>query len=291
MDNIYNLSEVISDCDFLKLQSDVSAATKVAIITVDYTGAPVTEHSRCSAFCRAVRDDPQLGKLCEKCDSRGGLEAARLGKPYAYTCHMGLVDFAVPIIYKGYYLGAIMCGQLRLAGGEELERIIVEKGDLSQIEDGERLYGELPQIRREDMDAIINMISYICNYRISGALGGTAQPGERRNRDRITLEPALKYIENNYKAKQRISDLAGMCRISEGHFSRLFRKVTGESFVDYVNGVRVEKAKVLLASGEMSVGATAYECGFDDPGYFIKVFTAREGITPGKWRCGGNVKQ
>src|SRR5574344_135715 len=97
------LNAVMLNCDFQKLQDEMASATKLACITVDYTGTPITSHSRCSEFCNVVRNHPELKVLCEKCDSRGGLEAARLKKPYLYTCHFGIVDVAIPIIYQNLY--------------------------------------------------------------------------------------------------------------------------------------------------------------------------------------------
>lgn len=71
------LAATIRNCDFQKLQDEMAKATKLACITVDYTGAPVTAHSCCTDFCALVRNHPEYKHLCEKCDSRGGLEAAR----------------------------------------------------------------------------------------------------------------------------------------------------------------------------------------------------------------------
>ena len=88
------LAATIRNCDFQKLQDEMAKATKLACITVDYTGAPVTAHSCCTDFCALVRNHPEYKHLCEKCDSRGGLEAARNKKPYTYVCHMGVVDVA-----------------------------------------------------------------------------------------------------------------------------------------------------------------------------------------------------
>ena len=66
------LAATIRNCDFQKLQDEMAKATKLACITVDYTGAPVTAHSCCTDFCALVRNHPEYKHLCEKCDSRGG---------------------------------------------------------------------------------------------------------------------------------------------------------------------------------------------------------------------------
>lgn len=64
-----------------KLQESLALSTRLAIILVDYKGRPVTKHSQVQPFCQLVRHSPELSKLCEKCDARGGLEAVRTGQP------------------------------------------------------------------------------------------------------------------------------------------------------------------------------------------------------------------
>ena len=103
-----NIKDIINIESFQKIQNDIAKATGVAIITTDYKGKPVTEHSSCTEFCKIIRSKDNLKELCEKCDSRGGLEAARSGRPYIYKCHRGLIDFAVPIIVEEQYLGSLM---------------------------------------------------------------------------------------------------------------------------------------------------------------------------------------
>ncbi|MDE5618370.1 MAG: PocR ligand-binding domain-containing protein, partial [Clostridia bacterium] len=271
-DSAINLKEIIRACEFDRLQQETAAATKVAIITVDYLGTPVTEHSCCSEFCKAVRSTPGLGSLCEKCDSRGGLEAARKKSPYIYRCHMNLIDFAIPVVYDGLYLGAIMCGQIREVGEDwELEKVIEERSSIASVAGGKELYAKLPCMTKSELSAVVNMISYICNYRIASALGGRGvTPNIKISKNMIAIEPAMRYIEQNYTSRIRQDEMAKLCRVSVGYFSKLFVKATGKSFSEYVNCMRIRQAKRLLRSCSESVSTVAYKCGFCDPGYFIK---------------------
>ena len=138
MANLLDIREILDVNSFQKIQDDIAKATEFAMITVDYKGIPVTKHSRCSEFCRLIREQKEFSKLCEKCDSRGGLEAAREGSFYIYKCHRGLVDVAVPIIIDGQYLGAVMVGQVLLmdADDHELEAVLTKELEYdSEIKD------------------------------------------------------------------------------------------------------------------------------------------------------------
>ena len=115
MKNSFDLDRILDLRRWQRLQDQLSLITKMAIITVDYKGNTITEHSMCCPFCQSVRSNPQLAKYCQICDSRGGLEAVRSQKPYIYFCHFNIIDIAVPITVDDKYLGAIMAGQIRLS--------------------------------------------------------------------------------------------------------------------------------------------------------------------------------
>ncbi|MBE6068355.1 MAG: histidine kinase [Clostridium lundense] len=166
MDYGLNLQNIIDIKVFQKIQDDIADATGLAIITTDYKGKPVTRHSRRTDFCSIVRKDSRLGELCEKCDSRGGLEAVRKGKPYIYKCHMGLVDFAVPITVQDQYLGALMAGQVLTdeSKGAELESIIQCNTNIEQDKELMEAYKGLPTIPFDRIESIVQMMFHISNY-------------------------------------------------------------------------------------------------------------------------------
>lgn len=70
-----------------------------SLITVDRNGNPVTEPSSYANFCINFVQYTTLEKnRCSESLRRGGEEAARMGKPYVYNCHAGLIDFVAPIL-------------------------------------------------------------------------------------------------------------------------------------------------------------------------------------------------
>lgn len=321
MDSLFlNLNNIVNLEKFQKIQDHMAAATDLAIITVDYRGTPVTKHSRCSDLCKIVRLHPKLGRLCEKCDSRGGLEAARMMQPYIYLCHMGIVDLAVPIIVEDQYLGAVMAGQVLLddeRGSDNLEQIIQQQyGSPDFPERGalEEHYRKLPVMTLDKVKAVSCMLFQINNYIIEEAiiktkLSETVQkygiparaeaypegrdaaaekedpeadrPQYRRN---SVITPALDYMRNNYYKKLNLSDMANMCNISPSYFSKLFRRQFRDSFSNYVNKMRVEKAAEMLKTTNTSIINISLTTGFEDCGYFIKVFKKIVGVTPTLYR-------
>lgn len=101
------------DLEFLQKFQDAYANTMdLASITVDKEG-PITKPSNFTDFCTKYTRGTDLGaKRCNDCDLKWGQLAAEKGEPLVYTCHSGLIDFAVPIIVGGKHLASILCGQV-----------------------------------------------------------------------------------------------------------------------------------------------------------------------------------
>lgn len=171
-----NINKLIDLEKWVDLQDTLAIATKVAIIIVDYKGNPVTKHSGCRRFCSEVRANPELVKYCQKCDSRGGLEAVRLNEPYIYLCHYNIIDIAIPIMIDDKYIGAVMAGQVKLSDtvdGGILEQIVVTAKDplaKKALDDFKEYYDELPVLSYEEVKKIANMLFSLCNYLVEEAL-------------------------------------------------------------------------------------------------------------------------
>lgn len=297
------LDYIINKNNFQKIQESLSEASDMAMITVDSQGKPVTEHSRCSEYCEMVRASSCLNDLCRKCDSRGGLEATRLGRPYLYICHMGLLDFAVPIVVSGHYTGAVLAGQVLLQDDSEKDglEIIADSHtrdlDPKFLKKLECLRTKLPVMKKDRIQVIANMMFHITNYIVEEALAkinlnetweaSVNQGPEVVNPDlynTLIIKPALEFIQENFKKKIMVNDMAALCNISSSYFSKLFHKITGDTFANYINKLRVEKACALLSSTDTPITMVALDLGFEDSSYFNKVFKRVTGVTPSKYK-------
>lgn len=100
---------------------------------------------------------------------------------------------------------------------------------------------------------------------------------------------AKEYIYGNYN-NEDIS-LNSICKhllISTSYFSMIFKNATGETFVEFLSRVRIEKAMELLRNTAMKTYEVAEKIGYSDPHYFSMVFKRLSGATPTEYR--GTVK-
>ncbi len=107
-------------------------------------------------------------------------------------------------------------------------------------------------------------------------------PSEEFENERIRRVTA--FIEKNYSRPITLSELAGLCNLSEKYFCTLFKSATGKTPIEYVNCVRIKAACNILLETHETVTATAFECGFDNISYFIRQFTKIMGASPAVWR-------
>ncbi len=98
--------------------------------------------------------------------------------------------------------------------------------------------------------------------------------------DDCSLASALDYIERNFRSPIKGKDVAASSGLDQFRFSRLFRETFGLTFRDYLINYRLREACRLLENPQSAVGDVGFAVGFQDPGYFSRIFKQRLGITP-----------
>ena len=94
------------------------------------------------------------------------------------------------------------------------------------------------------------------------------------------LTCVLQYIHNHFAEKITLDDLADLEHISKSYLCRQFKKQTGMTVIAYINNLRIDTAKRLLLSTNLSVNEIAYRVGFESPKYFYRAFKALVGDSP-----------
>ncbi|MGL5245486.1 MAG: PocR ligand-binding domain-containing protein, partial [Sarcina sp.] len=274
---------------------------------------------------------------CQKCDSRGGLEAVRLNKPYIYLCHFNIIDIAIPIIVDDKYIGAIMAGQVKLnekKNEHSLERILtISSNDFvdDTIDKLNHLYSNIPSLSYEEIENIAKMLFQLCSYIVEESLDKRLilemYEEEVRDKDSLNnkldlsnykentiktikdelsnaitnsyikdlsyeknaindpiLKPAIEYIFFHKNENVSLKKASDLCHISPSYFSRIFTKKIGQNYSAYLSILKINWAKQLLVSTDMTIAEISDNLGFNEAGYFIKTFKKHESITPSLYR-------
>jgi AraC-like DNA-binding protein len=95
---------------------------------------------------------------------------------------------------------------------------------------------------------------------------------------------AINFLHQHYADRLTVEDLASLTGLSTGYFGELFKQHTGQTVHHYLTKLRVDRARALLAESELSVTAICHRTGFEDGGYFAKVFKREVGVSPRDYR-------
>lgn len=95
-----------------------------------------------------------------------------------------------------------------------------------------------------------------------------------------SLKKAIVYIRLNYQADINMNDVAAHSSISERYLRKLFSQNLNQSPLDYLNRIRISKSVELLRNTDMSVKEVCYQCGFQSPQYFSRIFKQQMGVSP-----------
>ncbi len=100
----------------------------------------------------------------------------------------------------------------------------------------------------------------------------------------IVIKKALEYIHANYYKKIYLAEIAEYTGVVPQHLSKVFNKEMNQSVPVYINNLRVEKAKMLLATTTMKSSMISNKAGFESPRRFGQIFKEIEGVTPLDYR-------
>ncbi|MBN2702580.1 MAG: AraC family transcriptional regulator [Pontiellaceae bacterium] len=101
---------------------------------------------------------------------------------------------------------------------------------------------------------------------------------------RLQIRRAQEFIHHSFGQKITIEDIALKAGLSAAHFSREFKKETGQTPMDYLRHVRLGHARTLLIDGERNLTEIAMDCGFNSSSHFSSCFRQRYHLSPSAFR-------
>ncbi|OPJ61553.1 response regulator transcription factor [Clostridium oryzae] len=159
------------------------------------------------------------------------------------------------------------------SGREELHRKMKEA--IAALD--EKLLNFTIDNKNIDIDKMRSIDYRDCEYRKDEG------SSEKRSTSLI-IRNAVEYISDNYTNPISLNDVAEHTYVSSYYLSRMFTKELGKNFVDYLNEVRIEKAKEYLKEDYHKTYEVADMVGIKDPHYFSKLFKKYTGLTPSEFK-------
>ncbi len=111
------------------------------------------------------------------------------------------------------------------------------------------------------------------------------KPLETPSKSHALYEAVKEYLEQHYYEPLTRESVAEHFYVSPNYLSQLFQKEGQSKFNEYLNHVRLERAKYLLIEYDMKVKEVAHRCGFKDSNYFCRVFRNQTARSPSEYRA------
>jgi two-component system response regulator YesN len=106
----------------------------------------------------------------------------------------------------------------------------------------------------------------------------------KKQKHNKTIEKALSFIQTNYTQDISLEDTARYVEMNASYFSSYFKLETGSSFVEYLTGLRMDKAKTLMMDAGLRLYEIAQMVGYQEVKYFSRLFKKKMGVTPVEYR-------
>lgn len=110
----------------------------------------------------------------------------------------------------------------------------------------------------------------------------SSQQYNKRIKNLEIFNPVLQYIENHFNEELNIDMLSKMANMSKYYFCHSFKELTGKTFTEYLNIIRINKSELMLKSSSMNVTEVAEACGYNDLNYFSRLYKKYKNVPPSK---------
>jgi AraC-like DNA-binding protein len=232
----------------------------------------VSEKSRACAACLQVQE-----RLCEKATH----------EPRTVTCPVGLCDIAVPVRLSDKLIGFLQTGQLfrKKPGKAQFDRAarLVAKWGINADRDVlQRAYFSGRFVAPAQHESAVKLLAIFAQHL---AIVSNQVIIQQENAEVPVIKKAKEYIREHQAEKISLGNVARAVNMSAFYFCKMFKKVAGINFTDYLSRVRIERAQNLLLNPNLRVSEIAFEVGFQSLTHFNRVFKKITGQSPTDYRA------
>jgi AraC-like DNA-binding protein len=238
-----------------------------------------------SPFCQILA---QRSRACGAClQVQEALSQRAIQEPYTATCSMGMCDTAVPVRLGDRLIGFLQTGQVFRKKPTPLQferasKQVAEWGvDLDREHLKQAFFGTqvVPQKRH---DSVVKLLTIFAQHL---SMLSNQVVVQQDNAEPPVITRAKEYIHEHQTEELSLGQVAKSVNTSTFYFCKMFKKVTGINFTDYLSRVRIEKSKNLLLNPNLRVSEIAFEVGFQSLTHFNRVFKKILGQSPTEYRA------
>jgi len=277
-----------------RFQNDLYLLTGLAFDFVDlqaHSSLYLRAIDKYIPFCRQISNAPRGRHACENCNRQAIQNCLELKRDVVSTCHLGLTDICVPIILADSPVGVLSTGQFLLRAPTEkgfgkIKPQLIKIGlNINKIHGD---YLRVPVLEKARLRAIVNIIHIVADSIVAAA---RELPLLQAAAHEDKVIQAREYIDSNYTENISAKDIAAKVNISSSRLSHLFKESLDTTLTSYLHDVRLHWAKYYLENTTLRVSEIAFRVGFENLGHFNRLFHAKVGFSPLKFRQQKSAKK
>jgi AraC-like DNA-binding protein len=206
--------------------------------------------------------------------------------PATVTCAYGLCETAVPVKLGTQTIGFLQTGQVmrQKPTGASFARAVARAEELGVDIDNAKAkeaYFATPVASQKKLDSVTGLLSIFADHL---SMKSNQIAVQTAHAEPPVIAKAKQFIREHHTEDLSLGQVAAAVHTSIFYFCKLFRKVTGTTFTEFVSRTRVEKAKNLLLNPNLRISEIAYEVGFQSLTHFNRVFKNVVGESPTEYR-------
>lgn len=256
----------------------------VTLRPVETWQLPLHGKRRENPFCAMMADKSRTCAACLQTQEQLARDA--MSAPCTMTCAYGLSELAVPVKLGTQTIGFLQTGQAMrqkptaAAFGRAVEKAKELGVDIDTTE-AKEAYFESPVVSQKKFDSVATLLSIFAEHL---SIKSNQIALQTMNAEPPVIKKAKQYIWDHHAEDLSLGQVAQAVHTSVFYFCKLFRKVTGTTFTEFVSRTRIEKAKDLLLNPNLRISEIAFEVGFQSLTHFNRVFKKLEGKSPTEYR-------
>jgi AraC-like DNA-binding protein len=237
-------------------------------------------------FCAIISEKSRACASCLQVQEK--LSDAAVDDAHTAVCPNGLSDTAVPVRLGDRLIGFLQTGQVfrnRKPTETQFERVARQVAEWGVDVDRETLrnaYFASRVVGAKQHEAIVKLLTIFAQHL---SMLSNQVVVQQENSEPPVITRAKEFIHEHQTENLRLGHVAKAVNTSTFYFCKMFKKVTGINFTDYLSRVRIEKSKNLLLNPNLRVSEIAFEVGFQSLTHFNRVFKKILGQSPTEYRA------
>ena len=256
----------------------------VTLRPVETWQIPLHGKAKENPFCALMTERSRTCAACLQMQEK--LAQSAMNAPATVSCSYGLCESAVPVKLGSQTIGFLQTGQVMrqkptAAGFTRAVEEGKRSGAALDNETARSAYFQTPVVSRKRLESMSTLLNIFASHL---SITSNQIAVHQSNAEPPVITKAKQYIEQHHTEDLSLGQVAQAVHTSIFYFCKLFRKVTGVNFTEFVSRTRVEKARSLLLNPNLRVSEIAYEVGFQSLTHFNRVFKKVIGESPTEYR-------